>query len=312
MKKDRRQFLKNTAFASLAIGVTPLIACATTKKKSKDASSQGGCDVLTEDFYGEGPFYTADAPVAIDGLIAPEGEPGTRLIITGIVKTLDCTQVIPNTELDIWQANDAGQYDNSGYHLRGKVVSNSQGFYSFETVWPGKYLNGGSFRPKHIHFKVTTPDNPAFTTQLYFEGDKSIPGDASASITSGQFDARHRIIPLANNAGVLEGTWDIVIDGEGVLGTSDLHLTNGMIYSVSPNPFKDELQIYYGVFKPASIKIEVYNMIGQLIANISEMELSAEKYTAVWKPNAGLESGTYFCVIKVNDLQVHYKKIIKE
>ncbi len=312
MKKNRRQFLKNTTLATIAIGVAPILASTNTVINPSNNEEEGGCNALTEDFFGEGPFYTANAPVISDGQIAPVGEPGTRLIVTGIVKTLDCQEIIPNTELDIWQANDAAIYDNSGFHLRGKVYSNNAGFYSFETIWPGKYLNGNQFRPRHIHLKVTTPGFPVFTTQLYFEGDTSIPDDPAASINSGEFDATHRIITLTNNGGVLEGTWDIVMDGDGTLGTSNLHLTNGMIYSVSPNPFSDELHINYGIFKSSNVKIEVYNMAGQLVASISESQLNAEKYTATWKPHSNLSPGAYFCVLRVNDLQVHYKKIIKK
>lgn len=312
MKKNRRQFLKNTTLATIAIGASPLLASANSVINPSNDEEDGGCNALTEDFFGEGPFYTPNAPVINDGQIAPVGEPGTRLIVTGIVKTLDCQEIIPNTELDIWQANDAAIYDNNGFHLRGKVYSNNAGFYSFETIWPGKYLNGNQFRPRHIHLKVTTPGFPVFTTQLYFEGDTSIPDDPAASINSGEFDATHRIITLENNGGVLEGTWDIIIDGDGTLGTSNLHLTNGMIYSVSPNPFMDELHINYGVFKSSNVKIEVYNMNGQLVASISESQLNPEKYTATWKPHSNLSPGTYFCVLKVNDLQVHYKKIIKK
>jgi protocatechuate 3,4-dioxygenase beta subunit len=311
MKKDRRQFLKNTTLATLAIGVSPLASKASPSVDSGEDAMGGGCDVLTEDYFGAGPFYTPNAPVINDGVIAPVGEPGTRLIVTGIVKTLDCQQIIPNTVLDIWQANDAAEYDNNGFHLRGKVLSNSAGFYSFETIWPGKYLNGNQFRPRHIHLKITTTGFPEFTTQLYFEGDTSIPGDPAASIASGEFNATHRIIPVQNNGGVLEGTWDIVIDGDGTLGTSNLHLTNGMIYSVSPNPFFNELQINYGVFKPSNVKLEIYSMGGQLVASITEKELVAEKYTATWKPQIYLPSGIYFCVLKINGLQVHYKKIMK-
>ena len=54
-------------------------------------------------------------------------------------------------------------------------------------------------------------------TQLYFQGDPHIPTDAAASITSGSFDATNRIIPLISNSnGELEGTWDIIIDGDRV------------------------------------------------------------------------------------------------
>ena len=51
---------------------------------------------------------------------------------------------------------------------------------------------------------------------LYFEGDQYIETDAAASITEGTYDATHRIIPLStNNDGNLEGTWDIIVDGDG-------------------------------------------------------------------------------------------------
>ena len=103
-----------------------------------------------------------------------------------------------------------------------------------------------------------------------------------------------------------------MIDGNGTLGTSNLHLTNGMIYNISPNPFSDEIQINYGVFKPSNVKLEVYSMDGQLVASINEQELVAEKHTAIWKPQVDLPSGVYFCVLKINDLQVHYKKIVKK
>ncbi len=311
MKKDRRQFLKNTVLATTALSISPLMGNASILKENSSANMQS-CNQLTQDYYGEGPFYTANAPVSNDGIIVPNTEPGTRLRITGVVKNLDCTEIIPNTVIDLWHANDAGDYDNSGYHLRRKVSSNSAGFYSIETIQPGKYLNGSSYRPSHIHFKITTPGFPTLTTQIYFEGDTDIPGDAAASITSGTYDATHRIIPLTSNNGVMEGTWDIAIDGNGVLGVSDLHLTNGMIYGVSPNPFTEELHINYGLFKPSKVKIEIYNLAGQLVANIEEKQLEAEKYTAVWRPQIAMPSGMYFCVLKVNDLQVHYQKIIKK
>mgnify|MGYP000583383024 CR=1 FL=1 len=316
MKKDRRQFLKNTAMAGLVMGLSPILAKTSIGKKADELELQDSCNQLTQDIYGEGPFYTANAQVSDTGVIASIDEPGTRIRITGIVKNIDCTKVIPNTILDLWQANDAGEYDNSGYNLRRKVKSNSAGFYSFETVLPGKYLFGETYRPRHIHLKVTTPGSPTFTTQIYFEGDTSIPEDIAASRNFGEFDATNRIISLTENDGVLEGTWDIVVDGNGVIGDSvlgvnDLHLTNGMIYAVSPNPFVDELKINYGVFKPSRVKIEIFGMQGELVASVDEKELDSEKYTAIWRPQAHIAAGTYFCVLKMNDLQVHYQKIIK-
>jgi protocatechuate 3,4-dioxygenase beta subunit len=312
--KDRRQFLKNTALGTIALSVFPLLTNAGIDKSKHllTLKPQDNCNPLTQDYYGTGPFYTPNAPISYDGIMISDDEVGTRLKISGIIKNLDCTKVIPETVLDLWHTNDAGAYDNIGFSMRRKIVSNSAGFYNFETILPGKYLNGSTFRPSHIHVKVTTPGFATFTTQLYFEGDTSITSDAAASITSGSFDATDRIISLVDNNGILEGTWDVIVDGDGILGTDDLHLTNGMIYNVSPNPFTDQLTINYGVFKSAKTSVEIYNLQGQLVANVENKQLNANKYSAVWKPQTFMASGLYFCVLKINDLQVHYMKILKK
>lgn len=312
--KNRRQFLKNTSLTALSLGLIPAMAqCKTTTNKTADKPSLM-CDPTTLDYYGEGPFYTDNPPLLTDNKLASDSEPGTKMIISGRVFNLDCNQAIPNTIIDVWHANDAGQYDNQGYNLRGQVLSNEQGFYMFETIQPGKYLNGASFRPSHIHFKITPPGFSELTTQLYFEGDTDIPGDAAASITSGNFDASHRIIPLTmNDEGVLEGTWDIVINGEGInVSNQNLHLDKGMVYGVNPNPFINTLTIKYGVFKKAKVSLFAFDMNGKQVAKLEERELQPEKYEATWNPEAQLPNGHYFIALKVNDLQVHYLKVLKQ
>lgn len=240
-------------------------------------------------------------------------EVGQRLIVSGRVFNLDCSQYIPNTIVDIWHANSAGQYDNVGYKLRGYTKTNAQGFYLFETILPGKYLNGSQFRPSHIHFKIKPPEFPLITTQLYFEGDASIANDRAASITSGQFDASNRIISLTENTdGKLEGQFDIVVEGAGIgVATRDLHLNTGMIYAINPNPMQDSLLIKYGVFKKAKVGIVVYDMEGRSVATLQDRVMTPEKYEVTWQPETGLSNGHYFVAIKINDLQVHYQKVLK-
>jgi len=304
----RREFLKNTAIASLGSG---LLTKTLHESQSEDLIA---CDKTTADYFGEGPFYTDQPPRIENNLLAKDTEPGERLIISGRIFNLQCSQYIPDTVVDIWHADNDGRYDNVGYNLRGFTKSNAQGFYLFETILPGKYLNGADFRPSHIHLKIIPPGFPTLTTQVYFEGDDKIADDRAASITSGDFDATNRIISLSTNAeGKLEGQFDVVINGSGVtVGVQDLHLNTGMIYKAQPNPFEDSVEIHYGVFKPAKVGLVVYNMQGQQVAVLEDKQMSAEKYYATWKPEIGIDSGYYFIAIKINDLQVHYQKVFKK
>jgi protocatechuate 3,4-dioxygenase beta subunit len=310
-KDSRRQFLRNTSLAALSLGILPSIAKTTEPLKP---NSPILCNESTEDAYGQGPFYTANAPAIQNDILANSNEVGTRLILSGQVLNLACSQVIPNTEIDIWHANDDGEYDNSGYNLRGKATSNSQGFYVFETIKPGLYLNGANYRPSHFHFKITPPNFPTLITQLYFAGDPHIATDAAASMTSGIYDASNRIIPLTTNAnGVLEGTWDIVINGDGIpLGANNIHLDKGIIYNVSPNPFSDRVSIKYGVFQQAKVSVFVYNIDGKIVAELNKQQLNPQKYEVIWEPDSKLPNGHYFIALKINDLQVHYMKVVRK
>ncbi len=311
MKNSRRKFLKNTSLAALSLSVLP-VEILTRGTKSKPPSPVL-CNQTTLDAYGQGPFYTANAPEIQNNLLASLDEPGTRLILSGQVKNLDCSLVVPDAIIDVWHANDEGAYDNTGFTLRGKTFSNAQGFYLFETILPGKYLNGSQYRPSHIHFKITPPNFPTLTTQLYFEGDTDIPNDYAASITSGEYDASERIIPITlNSENKYEGTWDIIVDGSGTNSVNDLHLTKGMIYSVSPNPFRNRMVINYGLFESSKVNISIYNLAGQMVATIEEQNQNQGKYEIEWAPKDSLPSGNYFVSLKVNDLQVHYLKVLRK
>jgi protocatechuate 3,4-dioxygenase beta subunit len=308
--KARRQFLKNFSLASLTVGLLPTMAQG--QPTNTGGSKILDCETTTPDLYGEGPFYTPNPPYIENNLLALPDEPGTRLILSGQVRNLDCSELIPDARVDVWHADDAGAYDNTGYNLRGYTLTNEQGFFLFETILPGHYPNAGSFRPSHIHVKITPPGFETLTTQLYFEGDEYIPGDAAASQTSGQYDATHRIIPLTmNNEGKYEGVWDIVVDGDGIVGTNDLHTDKGMIYSVGPNPFADQLDINYGVFRDAMVGLSVFDLNGRTVAVLESRNLQSEKYTATWRPETNLPDGYYFVALKINDLQVHYQKVLK-
>jgi len=164
-ESNRRHFKKNTSLAALSLGFLPVAVKAASKLSANNTKSAKDCDETTNDYYGQGPFYTANAQRLQGNQLAGMSEPGTKMTISGRVSNLDCSEVIPNTGIDIWHADDNGTYDNSGFHLRGQVTTNSQGFYVIETIKPGKYLNWASYRPSHIHIKITPPGFSTLTTQ---------------------------------------------------------------------------------------------------------------------------------------------------
>ena len=108
----------------------------------------------------EGPYYKSGAPERT--VLVEAGMPGTRLVLTGQVLTTDCRPVA-GAQLDFWQADDRGEYDNVGYILRGRQVADEMGRYPS--------------RPPHIHVKVNPPGGPVLTTQIYFEGEPGNEGD---------------------------------------------------------------------------------------------------------------------------------------
>ena len=80
--------------------------------------------------------------------------------------------------LDVWQADAQGRYDldrddlGAGvYLLRGRLRTESDGTYAFQTVKPAPYGAMGRKRPPHIHVKIRADGYRPFTTQLCFKGD---------------------------------------------------------------------------------------------------------------------------------------------
>jgi len=76
-------------------------------------------------------------------------------------------QPIAHALLDFWQADGSGNYDNTGFRLRGHQYTDNQGRYSLDTIVPGEYPG----RTRHIHVKVQAAGGPILTTQLYFPGE---------------------------------------------------------------------------------------------------------------------------------------------
>ena len=113
----------------------------------------------------EGPFYKAGSPERMS-LVEPNMA-GPTLIVTGYVLSRGDCRPIAHAWLDFWQADNSGNYDNTGYRLRGHQFTDLAGVYYLETIMPGLYPG----RTRHIHVKVRAPGGPTLTTQIYFPGE---------------------------------------------------------------------------------------------------------------------------------------------
>lgn len=140
-----------------------------------------------------GPTFGHNDIAALDNDLirnyAKDGSPiGERIIVHGRVLD-ENARPVPNTLVEIWQANAGGRYRHKkdtylapidpNFGGCGRTLTDAQGVYSFRTIKPGAYpwrnmVN--DWRPAHIHLSVFGSSFcQRLITQLYFEGDPLIP-----------------------------------------------------------------------------------------------------------------------------------------
>lgn len=122
-------------------------------------------------------IHEAPAGAPATGQLAPCGEPGQALHVTGTV--VDPTgKPIPGASLYIYQTDHEGYYgvkpasDSRNPRLNLFLRSDAKGAWSFDTVKPGSYP--GTRNPAHIHFEVSAPGRAPRIFEIVFEGDPFI------------------------------------------------------------------------------------------------------------------------------------------
>jgi protocatechuate 3,4-dioxygenase beta subunit len=115
---------------------------------------------------------------------------GERIIVVGRVLDED-GRPVPNSLIEIWQANAAGRYHHPvdqhnapldpNFTGAGRCVTNERGEYRYLTIKPGAYpwLNHtNAWRPSHIHLSLFGPSFVTrLVTQMFFPNDPLIPLD---------------------------------------------------------------------------------------------------------------------------------------
>jgi protocatechuate 3,4-dioxygenase beta subunit len=117
----------------------------------------------------------------------PQGE---RIIVAGHVLDED-GRPVPDTLVELWQANAAGRYRHErdqhdapldpNFTGAGRAATDAEGRYRFVTIRPGAYPwrnHPNAWRPAHLHFSLFGPSFlTRLVTQMYFPGDPLLPLD---------------------------------------------------------------------------------------------------------------------------------------
>ncbi|MBY8861044.1 protocatechuate 3,4-dioxygenase subunit beta [Nocardia sp. CA2R105] len=159
---------------------------------------------LTGPVFGEDRVRPGDA----DLTLANGGEAvGQRIIVHGRVLDTD-GKPVPNTLLEVWQANAGGRYRHTvdnwpapldpHFNGAGRCVTDADGHYRFTTIKPGAYPwrnHDNAWRPAHIHFSLF---GRSFTqrliTQMYFPDDPMFFQDPIYN--SAPAAVRHRMVSV--------------------------------------------------------------------------------------------------------------------
>jgi protocatechuate 3,4-dioxygenase beta subunit len=155
-----------------------------------------------------GPRFSAAQFAPTENLAVYHGKEalGERIIVEGHVRDED-GHAVPNTMVEIWQANAAGRYNHerdkhdapldANFHGAGRVFTDAHGAYRFITIKPGAYPWGNHYnawRPNHIHFSLFGPGYATrLITQMYFPGDPLLELDPIFQATPDKA-ARNRLV----------------------------------------------------------------------------------------------------------------------
>jgi protocatechuate 3,4-dioxygenase beta subunit len=192
---SRREFLKTAAgLSALATGASAVGVAQAQPLKPTPACPGTAAPTGRQT---EGPYFKPDSPLRAS--LVESGMAGPRIVVTGLVLSTAC-QPIAKALIDVWHADDRGDYDTSGYRLRGHQFTDDQGRYRLESIVPGIYPG----RTRHFHVKVQAPNRPVLTTQLYFPGEAVNARDPIFS--------RDLVMQVSDAAGGKAATFDFVLD----------------------------------------------------------------------------------------------------
>ncbi|MBI2768953.1 MAG: intradiol ring-cleavage dioxygenase [Burkholderiales bacterium] len=149
-----------------------------------------------------GPFHIENSPhVELGGDVA-NGAQGEPCFVRGTIVNL-AGHPIPHAELQVWQADAAGNYDvqyadRDVHRARATLVADADGAFHFKSIRAEAYpiphdgpvgrmlkaLGRHPWRPAHLHFMITAPGYERLITHVFREGDRYLDSDAVFGVRS--------------------------------------------------------------------------------------------------------------------------------
>ena len=192
-KPDRRRFVLNSSILAAAWELSRADS-ALTQELAPTPSCQDGDEPTVSET--EGPFFKPRSPERSD--LHEPGARGHQFELSGLVLSRSC-RPLRGAVVDLWHADEKGEYDNIGFRYRGHVISGPDGAFRFRTIMPALY----SGRTRHYHVKVQAPESRLLTTQLYFPNEP-------ANLRDSLFQ-RELLMRIANAGDGLAGKFDFVL-----------------------------------------------------------------------------------------------------
>jgi protocatechuate 3,4-dioxygenase beta subunit len=193
-KATRRRFLFNTGFLVAGWELSSA-GVALTQELSATPDCRDGDEPTAPET--EGPFFKPKSPQRSD--LREPATKGKPFELSGYVLTKSCRPV-RGAVVDLWHADENGEYDNIGFRYRGHVITEPDGAFRFHTIMPALYPG----RTRHYHVKVQAPGSHLLTTQLYFPNE---PRNSRDNLF------QHELLMRVANAGDgLAGQFDFVLN----------------------------------------------------------------------------------------------------
>ncbi|VXB73846.1 conserved hypothetical protein [Flavobacterium sp. 9AF] len=319
---DRKDFFKNSIGF---LGVT-MIAPSLLKSNSKVNDDLFTCSTTNSETAGPFPTITPSSLVRTNMI---GDRTGIAFTINLTINNVDANCVpLENAIVDIWHCDKDGNYSQYGgtamqstnytnnTFLRGRQFTDSNGFVSFTSIFPGWYTS----RATHIHVHIyDNSGNSLLVTQIAFpESANSAVVLANAATSYGYtkgmtgytYNATDNVFSdgVTNEMATVSGSVSTgfilthtIYVAAGTLGSNEFATQEFIIKQSYPNPAKDKITIPIHLKNNSQVTVQVLDINGKIIYTPLANEQLLLGNNNLFLDISSLSSGNYFYKVKVTN-----------